>query len=328
LNLFKNGPYGEITNSSGEHVRFVFSGSIARVAEASAILCLELSARNTVYPAATRTDPMPDARKVFVVHGRNEKLRRDIFSFLRALHLHPIEWTEAISLTGTASPYIGEVLDAAFSEAQAIVVLLSPDDEVRLTQKLWSAGELDLERNYRLQPRANVIFEAGLALGRKPERTLILQVGEVKSFSDILGRHVLRLTNEPDKRIEFASRLEQAGCAVNRGGKDWLHVGDFGLHTDELENSTTQQNATQQQDKTDPDETEVKMMSSMAQFGKPVQMLYFVNVLKMSAVRAEHHLEHLEEIEFIRAHEVIGKPTTYALDSKGRSYLVRNNLVD
>lgn len=76
---------------------------------------------------------MPDPRKVFVVHGRDDRLRRDFFSFLRALNLQPLEWSEALRLTGKASPYIGEVLDSAFDNAQAVIVLLSPDDEVRLS---------------------------------------------------------------------------------------------------------------------------------------------------------------------------------------------------
>jgi predicted nucleotide-binding protein len=43
----------------------------------------------------------PDPTKVFVVHGRNEKARIAMFAFLRAIGLQPIEWSEAVSLTGT-----------------------------------------------------------------------------------------------------------------------------------------------------------------------------------------------------------------------------------
>ena len=66
----------------------------------------------------------PDPSKVFVVHGRNESIRRGIFAFLRAIGLEPIEWTQAVALTGKATPYVGEILDAALSTAQAIVVVL------------------------------------------------------------------------------------------------------------------------------------------------------------------------------------------------------------
>lgn len=56
-------------------------------------------------------------RSVFVVHGRNEELRRAMFEFLRSINLAPMVWTHAVELTGVGSPYIGQVLDAAFDNA-------------------------------------------------------------------------------------------------------------------------------------------------------------------------------------------------------------------
>jgi predicted nucleotide-binding protein len=73
-------------------------------------------------------DDLGRTRKVFVVHGRNEAARSAIFTFLRAIGLDPIEWSKAVTMTGEGSPYPGQVLDAAFAAAQAIVVLLTPDD--------------------------------------------------------------------------------------------------------------------------------------------------------------------------------------------------------
>lgn len=150
---------------------------------------------------------MPNERKVFVVHGRNNRLRTDFFSFLRALDLQPIEWSEALKLTGKTSPYIGEVLDSAFENAQAVIVLLSPDDEVRLLPELWQAEEEVAEKEYQHQARPNVLFEAGMAFGRKPDRTLLIEVGKVKAFSDVAGRHVVRLSNDPDRRIDVAEYM-------------------------------------------------------------------------------------------------------------------------
>ncbi len=51
------------------------------------------------------------SKKVFVVHGRNDKLRESMFNFLVALGLKPVEWSQAIQATQKASPYIGEILD-------------------------------------------------------------------------------------------------------------------------------------------------------------------------------------------------------------------------
>ena len=36
-----------------------------------------------------------------------------------------MEWAHSVELTGEGAPYIGEILDAAFSNAQAVVVLFS-----------------------------------------------------------------------------------------------------------------------------------------------------------------------------------------------------------
>lgn len=166
-------------------------------------------------------------KSVFVVHGRNDKLRSGLFSFLRALGLEPIEFSQAIRDTGKAAPYIGEILDAAFQQAQAVIVLLSPDDEVRLTESLWTSNEPTGERTTQLQARPNVLFEAGMAFGSHADRTVLVQVGNVKPFSDVGGRHVIRLDDTPQKRKDLADRLELAGCPVDVSGRDWMTEGDF-----------------------------------------------------------------------------------------------------
>ncbi|WP_235737999.1 TIR domain-containing protein [Nocardioides alcanivorans] len=171
-------------------------------------------------------ESVKDERAVFVVHGRNEALRKSMFEFLRALDLAPIEWNRAVELTGSGSPYIGEVLDAAFAHAQAVVVLLTPD-EVAYLQPRYGHGAGDPETQPAAQARPNVLFEAGMALGRDPGRTVVVEVGEVRPFSDIAGRHTIRLTDSASSRQSLAKRLETAGCAVNLTGTDWLRTGDF-----------------------------------------------------------------------------------------------------
>lgn len=167
------------------------------------------------------------SNKVLVVHGRNQHLRDDLFHILRAAGLEPIEWGEAIAMTRQAAPYIGQVLDAAFANAQAVVVLLTPDDEVRLAEEFWKEHEGSDERELRRQPRPNVLFEAGLAFGLHPERTTLVQVGDVKSFSDVAGRHIVHLDDNPESRRDLLSRLEKSGCEVRWDRGDWLRVGRF-----------------------------------------------------------------------------------------------------
>ncbi|MEU2281120.1 nucleotide-binding protein [Streptomyces sp. NPDC013178] len=180
----------------------------------------------------TDTHPNPGAqadnsRRVFVVHGRNLDARDAMFSFLRSLSLDPIEWNEARSATGKATPYIGDILNAAFREAAAIVVLMTPDDEARLQPKWHEAHDPAHETEFTGQARPNVIFEAGMAMGRDEHRTVLVEMGRLRPFSDIFGRHVLRMNNSSERRQELAHRLLDAGCAVSMRGVDWHKAGDF-----------------------------------------------------------------------------------------------------
>ena len=175
--------------------------------------------------AVTAEASTPDSRKVFVIHGRNEPARRGLFDFLRSIGLSPIEWSQAIAATGKGSPYIGEVLDVAFSTAQAIVVLETPDDIAYLHPSLTYPDDPDTEP--QPQPRPNVLFEAGMAMGRNPDRTIIVEMGRVRVFSDIHGRHVVRLDGSVTRRQDLADRLRTAGCLVDLTGRDWHEAGNL-----------------------------------------------------------------------------------------------------
>lgn len=167
-----------------------------------------------------------DASKVFVVHGRNEEARKAMFSFLRSLGLEPIEWNEAIALTDKTSPFIGEILNKAFSEAQAVLVLITGDDLARLGTR-YAKSEKEVE-SLTPQARPNVLFEAGMAIGRNADRTILVQLGETRPFSDIAGRHIVYLDNTSEKRLEVVSRLKTAGYSMEIDHKtDWLSTGDF-----------------------------------------------------------------------------------------------------
>lgn len=167
-----------------------------------------------------------NARSVFVVHGRNEPLRKAMFDFLRSINLSPMEWSHAVELTGEGSPYIGQVLDAALDHAAAIVVLMTPD-EIAYLQPQLGHGDGDPETKPSAQARPNVLFEAGMALGRDARRTVLVEIGDVRPFSDVAGRHTIRLTNDSTRRQELAARLQTAGCDVDLKGTDWHTTGDF-----------------------------------------------------------------------------------------------------
>jgi predicted nucleotide-binding protein len=171
--------------------------------------------------------PKAKDNTVFVVHGRNEPLRKSVFGFLRALGLNPREWSQALLMAKGANPWTLDVIDAAMEKVQAVLVLFSPDDEAKLKDEFCGKHEKRTEGKLKGQPRPNVIFEAGLALGRHPNKTLLVQVGDVRGFTDILGKHIPRLTNDSAKRNDIANRLAKIGCGVDTSGDDWRNTGDF-----------------------------------------------------------------------------------------------------
>ncbi len=165
-------------------------------------------------------------RNVFVVYGRNTEARLAMFEFLRSIGLNPIEWSRARAMTGEASPYIGTILDVAFNAAQAVVVLFTPDEIVSLRPE-YADGMSDPDLSPATQARPNVLFEAGMAMGRDADRTVLVELGRMRSFSDIDGRHILRIGNAPNQRKELAERLRSAGCNIDLSGSDWYQSGQF-----------------------------------------------------------------------------------------------------
>ena len=171
--------------------------------------------------------PPLGTRSVFVVGGRNEIARKAIFVFLRSIGLDPLEWAEAAQATGKPTPYIGQILDAAFSRAHAVLVLFTPDDEARLRETYRTDSDPPHETELTGQARPNVLFEAGMAMGQSPERTILVELGHLRPFTDIAGLHVIRMDNSSQRRQELAQRLKAAGCPINLEGIDWHTSGDF-----------------------------------------------------------------------------------------------------
>ena len=66
-----------------------------------------------------------------------------------------------------------------------------------------------------------------MAFGRNPDSTVLVQIGDVKEFSDVGGRHAVHLSNSTQSRQELVTKLSNAGCNVNIEGTDWHTEGDF-----------------------------------------------------------------------------------------------------
>jgi len=173
--------------------------------------------------AVTSTGAVATDRKaVMVVYGQDKEANEAMFDWLRAIGLEPKEWGELVRATGSASPFIGHVLDRAFANAQAVVVLFTPDEHVALRGALAGKAE-----HWRLQARPNVLIEAGMAFATHPDRTVLVVLGGHAMPSDFAGRHFVRLDGTVDALQELADRLKAAGSDVRTTGTQWLRPTRF-----------------------------------------------------------------------------------------------------
>ncbi len=97
-----------------------------------------------------------------------------------------------------------------------------PDDIVELHSDLRSANDHPYERARAGQARPNVLFELGLALMAYPERTVVVDAGQMRPIADLAGLNTIRFDGSAAAIRKVVTRLEQAGCELDDSGTDWL----------------------------------------------------------------------------------------------------------
>lgn len=162
-------------------------------------------------------------KAVMVIYGHDNQANTALFDWLRAIGLEPREWNQLIHATGSSSPYIGQVLEKALEDVQAVVAFFTPDERVTaVTATPRDAGV------WRLQARPNVLIEAGMALITHPTRTVIVILGAQELPSDLAGRDYIRLSHTDTAPLhDLANRLRDAGCETDTSGTDWLYPARF-----------------------------------------------------------------------------------------------------
>jgi predicted nucleotide-binding protein len=161
-------------------------------------------------------------KAVMVIYGHDKQANDALFDWLRSIGLQPQEWSHIMAASGSASPYIGQALERAFENAQAVVAFFTPDERV-----LAVGASPDNPNAWRLQARPNVLIEAGMALSIHPTRTVLVVLGPQDLPSDLAGRHYVRLTDAVEPLNDLANRLQQAGCDTDTRGTSWLNSARF-----------------------------------------------------------------------------------------------------
>jgi hypothetical protein len=97
----------------------------------------------------------PDAKKVFIAHGRDEDVLRRVEDFVRALGCEPV----IVERLASGGASVDDLVEQRMEECQAAVILATGDDEI----------------DGRRQPRPNVIHEIGLAQRVLQNRVIYLR---------------------------------------------------------------------------------------------------------------------------------------------------------
>jgi predicted nucleotide-binding protein len=182
-------------------------------------------------PPGARPDPEPsktatfaaNRKAVMVIYGHDAAANTALFDWLRSIGLQPQEWSQLIHASGSASPYIGQVLDQTLRNVQAVIAFFTPDE--RVTAAATPPGG---QGAWRFQARPNVLIEAGMALSTHPTRTILAVLGTQELPSDLAGRHYVRLSHTAVQPLhDLAGRLRDAGCDTDTTGTDWLNPARF-----------------------------------------------------------------------------------------------------
>jgi predicted nucleotide-binding protein len=182
---------------------------------------------NTAEAAILATATPLNKIDIMVVHGRNTAVRDEMFAFLFAIGLQPIEWNDAVARAGGGSPYNGQIVRRALEEAGAVIVLLTGDDIARLQNQFITPSDGPDERELTTQARPNVILELGMALMAGESNTIIVELEPTRIITDLVGRNTIRFSGDVRWRQALIDRLDAAGCPVKRTGDYWMVAGDF-----------------------------------------------------------------------------------------------------
>lgn len=135
---------------------------------------------------------------IFIVHGRDEEMRKNVYNFLKEKGYRPIVLKQECSGGAT----IIEKIESWGSKACFGVVLYSPDDE----------GKLKSDSKLNDRGRQNVVFEHGYLianLGRN--RVCHLVKGDIEIPSDISGVVSIKYARNSDWRNKLINEMKEMG---------------------------------------------------------------------------------------------------------------------
>lgn len=152
------------------------------------------------------------SNRVFLVHGRDVRMKKDIKAFFYELGFEPVILSEQVNGGKT----VIEKFEVHAEQAAFAVVLLSPDDE----------GGLRNQHSCRPRARQNVILELGYFIGKLGRSKVLLFRPAGEDFeepSDISGYCFIHYDSGEKWKLEAAKNIAAMGYQIDIGR---IQIGD------------------------------------------------------------------------------------------------------
>lgn len=157
-------------------------------------------------PRLERKTPPVAARRVFVVHGRDEDLKNSMARFLERLELDVIILGE--------QPNQGKTIIEKFeanADVKCAVILLSPDDVGCLGAEYTESSE-----NLKSRARQNAILELGYFIGKLGrENVFAICKGTLELPSDLHGVIYIPFDPSGGWKLMIAKELKASGLMID-----------------------------------------------------------------------------------------------------------------
>ncbi|HAM35653.1 MAG TPA: hypothetical protein DEB40_01375 [Elusimicrobia bacterium] len=200
--------YNQIVENGIQRIKsFGVSPMILRPKTIAEQLAHYLVARTTISSArtfsagGTAAPTTKDNRKVFIVHGHNDKLRGDVARLIMTLGLEPIILHEKANQGQTLMEKFLKHSDVGFA-----MIVMTADD----------TGKAKTEDTPRPRARQNVVFEWGFFVGKLGrDRVCALYEQGIELPSDLQGIVYIPLDVGGHWRFGLIKELKAAGYAVD-----------------------------------------------------------------------------------------------------------------
>lgn len=151
---------------------------------------------------------------IAVFHGRDPLSKSYVEKFLKRHGLNPVSFPDVkANRKPEFSPdYVHQIVEDFFKQCSAAVVICCPEETATLRLEFTTDGE-EKAVVERLQPRPNVLYELGLAIGRFESKVVVVQFGSFEWPSDLDGLHAYRY--EPGCWENIHGRLSQLGLPLS-----------------------------------------------------------------------------------------------------------------